>query len=374
MTTSSRRLTNEIVDKRLLDQNRRMRRIGEYASAHNKILWECSICDNTWNATPASVLNLKSGCPDCFGNTKHNNKYIDQKIKGRTLRRVSDYINYDTPIEWKCEVCDHNWASAPNNVISKKAGCPICSRVKSGIKKSDGQRDRIYKILKKRNIILSQPYNRIVDNYDFRCSICEHTWTTVLNNIINSGSGCANCVGVARLTNDKIDQRLKNGNRPITRVGNCINATTKITWKCHKCEKCWDAVPDSVINAKSGCGICGQMGIASQKYFDKHPHKKTIHGYVYLIEGEFNSTKFLKVGITERTVEQRFKQDKKKYSIKVVYAKRTTLYNAYVLEQQLLQKYIKMLHRPDDNFGGKTECLVYDDNTKQSIVEFLMTD
>lgn len=364
------KLTNEVVDSRLIIDERPITRLGEYEKASVKMLWECHTCNHPWNATANSVLNLKSGCPHCFGNNKHDNAYIDAKISGRGFHRVDDYINFDTPISWKCN-CGHIWVASPNNVVSKQSNCPKCSLALSGANKSNREASRVTDILTLKNIKMVQPYARIIDKYDFECVVCNHQWNTALNNIINSGTGCLNCAGLVKQTNADVDIRLTTDDRPITRVGDYINATTKIEWRCHKCSGVWKASPDSVLNNNTGCAICGCLGRYQPKYFARNLHKKTIPAVVYLIEGEYEGTRFLKVGITEHSVGYRFGGDKKKYAIQVIHTKQMPLYEAYLLEQQILQQHITALYRPSDTFSGKTECLIYSEDIKHSILNQL---
>jgi predicted nucleic acid-binding Zn-ribbon protein len=348
------KLTNDIVDARLIQDNRDITRVGEYINAATKMEWECKTCNHHWHTTANSVLNLKSGCPNCYGNVKYTNADIDGMITAG-IKRVG-------------RTCDHTWTSSPNGVITKQTGCPICSFTAAGINKSAREANRVVNMLKERNVSTVQPFNRVVDKYDFVCGVCNHSWNTAMNNLLNSNTGCPKCAGYLPLTNKEVDARLKQDNRPITRVGDYITATTKIKWKCHKCEKVWSATPDSVLNAKSGCNICGCLGLVTMKYFSRNPQKKTVSGYVYLVEGEYKGTRFLKIGITEHGIEQRFKQDKK-YNITPIYAKQMPLYDAFVIEQMVLQNNLKSLYRPDAAFGGKTECFVYSDELKQSILD-----
>lgn len=361
------KLTNETVDNRLKQDNRDITRIGEYINAATKMEWECNTCNHHWHTTANSVLNLKSGCPKCFGKIKHTNADIDSMISAG-IKRLGDYINFDTPILWGCRTCDHTWTSSPNGVITKQTGCPVCSFTVAGINKSAREANRVADMLKERNISTVQPFSRVVDKYDFVCGVCNHTWNTAMNNLLNSNTGCQKCAGLLPPTNDDIDARLLIENRALSRVGDYINATTKIKWKCHKCEKEWSAIPDNVLNAKSGCNICGCLGLVTMKYFSRNPHKKTVSGYVYLVEGEYKGTRFLKIGITEHGIEQRFKQYKK-YNITPIYAKQMPLYDAFVIEQKVLQNNLKSLYRPSETFDGKTECFVYSDELKQSILD-----
>lgn len=59
-----------------------------------------------------------------------------------------------------------------------------------------------------------------------------------------------------RLTNEIIDERIKN--RPLIRIGDCVNSSTKINWKCLKsdCRYEWKAKPNTILTNK-GCPKCG---------------------------------------------------------------------------------------------------------------------
>jgi hypothetical protein len=89
---------------------------------------------------------------------------------------------------------------------------------------------------------------------------------------------------------------------------------------------------------------------------------------MYLVEGEFSNKKFLKIGITQRTVKIRFSRDSK-YNIKEIASRTLTLYEAFQLEQEILKKYNSYRVRLDDEFDGKTECLCY---SKQIIVDIVL--
>ena len=238
----STKLNNTTVDERLSAENRTITRLGEYSNAATKIVWECKVCAHQWNATPNSVLNLKSGCPGCYGNVKYTNNDIDTKLNDRSIRRIGDYQGFDIPLMWGCKVCNHQWSSSPNGVLTKQSGCPVCSFEQAGANKSATQYDRVIETLHNKKIIMHQSYKRIIDKYDFVCQMCGYEWTTTLNNVINADTGCARCSNVAPHTNESIDEYLAQHNKPITRVGSYITATTKIQWLCHKCNNVWEAV------------------------------------------------------------------------------------------------------------------------------------
>lgn len=298
---------------------------------------------------------------------KRTPEQIDEAVKGRPLTRVGEYRNYDTKIEWKCHQCDNIWEATPNNVITKGSGCPTCGDITKGKKKSAGQKDRITQHLTFERIELVTPYTRISDNHTFKCQTCSHTWTTALNNLVNAKSGCPACVGLNRLTNESIDQRLVRQGRKITRMTDAVNATTKIQWKCDK-DHVWKATPDSVLNAGAGCSRCNRLGFQTAAYFKRNPHKRTAVGTLYLISCSDGCNRFLKVGITEGTATQRYRSQLQRLHVEIIAEVPMLLGQAFEYEQQFLRRWAKMSYVPVVTFGGKTECLTYQ---QEIIVDFM---
>ena len=96
-----KKLTNEVVDQKLIGRN--IKRLDNYVGGHSPINWLCLIdtCNYVWPARPTDILNSnKSGCPECAGNIKLNNEIIDQRLKDRNIKRLEQYINIDKPINF----------------------------------------------------------------------------------------------------------------------------------------------------------------------------------------------------------------------------------------------------------------------------------
>ena len=67
---------------------------------------------------------------------------------------------------------------------------------------------------------------------------------------------------------------------------------------------------------------------------------------------------FVKIGITSKNIEERFKYLYLEcdYKIEVLYSLDTTVFEAFILEQKLLKKYKNNKHKPLIKFKGYTEC------------------
>jgi very-short-patch-repair endonuclease len=122
-------------------------------------------------------------------------------------------------------------------------------------------------------------------NYDtpikWLCLVDGCEWSATPNNIVNN-HGCPKCGGNLRLTNEVIDIRLKDSNRDIERIGNYINKTTKIKWKCLKDEHIWETEPRNILIRKNGCPICKASRCEQQiKSFLINNNIEYIHNYKF---------------------------------------------------------------------------------------------
>ena len=81
------KLTNEIVDQRLRDDGRTVMRVGEYVNSQTKIEWLCKDCGYTWVAVPNGILGDR-GCPACAGKLPLTNEIVDKRLVDGAHERV----------------------------------------------------------------------------------------------------------------------------------------------------------------------------------------------------------------------------------------------------------------------------------------------
>jgi very-short-patch-repair endonuclease len=241
------RITNAIMDERLVGRN--IQRLGEVIDSETKILFKCLIDGNEWSATPNSI-SRGSGCPKCgikiSANThRYNNEIIDERIKDRPIKRLSEFIDSKKPMWWKCLIDEHEWETTSSCILSGR-GCPKCA---GRLKMTNALMDER---LVGRNI---QRLGEVIDadtKILFKCTIDEYEWSATPS-MISSGSGCPKCVGKVPLTNAIMDERLVGRN--IQRIGEVIDCDTKVLFKCLIDDYEWSASPNSITNG-SGCPLC----------------------------------------------------------------------------------------------------------------------
>ena len=130
------------------------------------------------------------------------------------------------------------------------------------------------------------------------------------------------------------------------------------------------------IQQKSGCLKCynenrkgkGGGGYALD-YFTIHPEHINIPGVLYVAEMVHKNDIFLKVGITRKTgVKERFyHKSKNGTKITPIIEHKTTLFDAFQKEQELLQLLAPYRFFPNRKFGGYTECF----KNKQEVLDIV---
>lgn len=289
------------------------------------------------------------------------NDIIDEQLKqyNRPIARVGDYSDRITPIEWRCLKCQHHWF-APSGAINRGRGCSKCTKNAWREKRFQAINDS----LRKKSVTLISDFSNIYAVHNLQCAKCKYSWQSSLSIVLNRTYGCPRCDGNAPLDNELVDYKL--ADKPIIRLDDIISARRRIRWQCKNCSNVWKSIPDNILNKDTGCPSCNRKGAISPTYFERNPARKDAAATLYLIKGDDGQHVFLKVGITQVSIGSRFRGFKSRFSISEISCKSTTLFNAYILEQEILTKFSYLKYTPIGHFDGNTECFYLDDR----IVEY----
>lgn len=190
-------ITNDIFDKRISE--RFIKRLGSYVHSKSPIKFECLKCNYMWDTIPNIIL-MGSGCPKCANRLKSTNEDLDNKLVGKNVKRIGNYVNNSTKIEFQCleNNCNHIWPAKPNNILSGQR-CPLC------FGKQKLTNEIIDTRLVGRDIQRIENYINIDTNIEFKCLVntCQNVWKATPDNVVNSGTGCPNC---SFFKNEKIVQ------------------------------------------------------------------------------------------------------------------------------------------------------------------------
>ena len=113
----------------------------------------------------------------------------------------------------------------------------------------------------------------------------------------------------------------------------------------------------------NGCPECAKekLGFWNPEFIKKHHAGKLNNPCTfYIIECYSSNEQFIKVGITSRTIEERYQNNLTIYNYKTLYEYRSTLLDCSELEQKLLKEFKDYQYEPEYKFAGSSECLTYD--------------
>jgi hypothetical protein len=99
--------------------------LSVYENINAKMIWECAK-SHQWSATYNSIKNANSWCPKCATDaTRLDTAEIDAFMSQRGGKRISEYINCSTPIEWECKR-SHRWFACYGALKNAETWCPHC--------------------------------------------------------------------------------------------------------------------------------------------------------------------------------------------------------------------------------------------------------
>ena len=196
--------------------------------SHRKVWWTCDQCPDghlhSWEATVQNRTN-GSGCPQCSGHKvcRHNSLVTKDPLVAAQWDYEANHGTPDNvvaqsnqPVGWLCEVCGHKWNATPNHRVSKKAGCPNCSKIAKKDKKqithptfAECKDPEVRAFLAQWDHTRNAEHGHFPDKVRLRsnkqvfwlCTNCpagqEHSWPAKPSERLGHKSGCPFCAGRA---------------------------------------------------------------------------------------------------------------------------------------------------------------------------------
>jgi hypothetical protein len=214
-------------------------------------------------------------------------------------------------------------------------------------------------------------YKNIKTKVDIVCK--EHgIFSQTPTDHIHSGYGCPVCGGTKPVTTKEFIQRSQDvhGNRYDYSRTNIMGMNIDTTIICERHGK-FDQRPADHVNGV-GCPICSLefRGVYNETFFSNNPEKKNLPAIFYVVDGKIGGIQFCKIGVTIKTVKQRF-SGKCGIDDKIEIA--TNLYDAWKMECEVLTKLNDSRFRYQNlrtaGFIGWTECFSL--NLKKDILNIV---
>lgn len=166
---------------------------------------------------------------------------------------LSEYINSQTNLDMKHNICGHIYSVRPNNFLAGKR-CPQC---KGGVAKAHSifaneiknKYGEEYKILNE--------YSNSKTHILVKHKTCSSEYYVNPDNLLRHG-GCAICSGVAKITTEEYKNRIHSmvGEEFVV-LGEYINSGTAIEMFHKKCNRKSFIIPDNAYKYKL-CNYCSE--------------------------------------------------------------------------------------------------------------------
>lgn len=128
-----------------------------------------------------------------------------------------------------------------------------------------------------------------------------------------------------------------------------------VEFKCHK--HGWQKRPWKLFYVfKTSCLKCNKESMATRG-FTKEKYVKICNGrksFLYLLKFKKGDEEFYKIGLTLRSVKERFYGSS--YTISEIFIKKDSAENIFDIEEKLHKKYKQFKYLPKIKFNGYTEC------------------
>lgn len=294
----------------------------------------------------------------------HKNKYDYSLTK---------YVRIDHKITIICPI--HGpFQQTPHTHLIYKSGCPSCFQERNGDTKE---------------IFISKSRQVHGDKYDYSLVKYRNNSTKVTiicpihgpfnqlpGNHINRRSGCPTCACTVRAEKRKMSfdemitkaKEIHNNKYKYVPEGYTnVSGNLKIICPDHGL---FSQRGTNHIYMKQGCPLCANCGVYTGHYFKERPHMKTVDGTLYLISLHSSKERFYKIGITRRSIEQRF-APLKHYQYDCLYQWNGTLFDVFNLEQSILKKFANFKYTPTLKLGGESECFKLNKSQFNSLVEYV---
>jgi hypothetical protein len=282
-------------------------------------------------------------------NNIHGNEYDYSRV---------EYTRIDQKVSILCKK-HGQFEQTPHTHLVYKSGCPDCAQDRNG--------DNTEIFISKAKVIHGDKYDYSQVEYKNNSTkvkiICsEHgIFEQIPANHTTKSSGCPRCAHRkrgevnTRTTDDFISEaKVIHGDKYdySKSVYETIHTKLEIICPTHGS---FQQQPSNHLHAKHGCPQCAVYGCYTGHFFKVHPEMKAIPALLYFIEFNKGGESFQKIGITKRTLEERFNSNKG-YHITSLHVQPMELYSAFLLEQQIISNWSDFKYTPNDKIGGDTEC------------------
>lgn len=226
--------------------------LGKYINRNTKVKVRCNICNTIWEALPDTLLskNKSTGCPTCCKSKKFSQDKFERTVHenlGDKVSIIGEYINRDTKVKAKCNICNTVWEANPRTLMKGQGGCPKCSKT---VKITQEEYEKRLFEIHNGNIFTLESYKNKRTKIRVKCNICKYEWR-VIPETLTRGFGCPKCSGNAKKTLGEFIKEVYNlvGDE-YTVLGEYKSRHSNVLLKHNTCGNTFEMTPGSFLQGQ----------------------------------------------------------------------------------------------------------------------------
>lgn len=338
----------------------------EFVNMQTKGLVKCNTCLNQWMVRPSHHICYETHCPECVRKDK---QMTVTSFKEKAYNLYTNHFDYseidDLPkgvqsnISIRCIKHNLIFKQTVHAHLKGRAGCKDCLSIK--LSKTNEECIEDLKTIPNYNKI---NFSKFIFKGDrekvtISCKDCNKDKTILYVTLKTNGFKCA-CLKTKlnKGLNEFLEKNKTYLNTYTLTTKNEYNGYLKpLSFKCNKHEIEFQQTPESISRGYKGCSKCS----TENNSFDKQNYIKAhIECTLYLIQLSNENELFYKIGITHKSIKQRF-ATLKDYKITILYELKKDSKTILDIEEHIKGTLINNYkYIPNIDFGGKTECFILD--------------
>ncbi|MEA3371429.1 MAG: DUF723 domain-containing protein [Campylobacterota bacterium] len=338
----------------------------EYRGTNHKVAITCSI-HGDFEVYPGNHLTKGSGCNRCSNSVRRTTEtFIEEAIE-----KFGDQYDYSKVVFKRMDIkvtitCkDHGeFEITPEGHLTNAAGCPKCGHKLISVARSLSESDFIARVTEIHNgkyTYSDLVYTGIKDKVEITCPNHGNFWQTA-DNHLHLAHGCPKCYTEFSNSSEKHDRYTTEQfiQKAVSKFGDkynyskvkYFNTKTHISIICPEHGE-FTQRPSNHLTGYEGCPECLANGINNGGF------NRGLPGICYLMKFIIDDQLIYKVGITNRTVQERYSSSEFKHCIEAQAKAFNVGKDAHTMEQTLLKKYKQHKYEGDPILkSGNTELLV----------------
>lgn len=215
-------------------------------------------------------------------------------------------------------------------------------------------------------------FNHTREKLNLVCNMCGNDYITTPHNHLIVKSNCPSCkrIKIKREADKKLISQLDFNSSKYEYIDTNINSSNnrKIIIKCKEHDEIFEQNIYGHLSGMNGCPICKHLNIQSLRmdkvklYSEIYIEYGKKEGILYTLhfKHKFSNLEFIKIGITGRSIKERFQYGYSDFNYEIINEEHMTNLETAIKERELSIKFLKFRKQlPDNiknNFDGYSEC------------------